>query len=76
MTLRQWLVRFFGENVARKIEEFMDGSVFGDPLVACPQCGRLSSATMIGKWKMCPVCHAPAAEQPTDELPFKQPWSH
>jgi hypothetical protein len=56
MALRHLVVQLFGEQVTQRIERFVDGRVFGDHFVTCPSCKRAISATLMSKWRMCPVC--------------------
>jgi uncharacterized Zn finger protein (UPF0148 family) len=56
MALRDVVVGWFGEGVARRIEQFVDGTVFGDDFVTCPQCRTPVAATLITERGVCPVC--------------------
>ncbi len=58
---RDVVVRWFGEGVARKIEQFVDGQVFREPLVTCQKCGRLVAAELFSLGR-CPVCDATATK--------------
>lgn len=67
MAARAWVVRVFGENVARRIEQFVDGKVFGSILVACPNC-KTPIATELAERGVCPICGTTViSETATDE---------
>jgi rubrerythrin len=58
MAARDLVVKWFGEAVARKIEQFVDGTLFGDDLATCPRCGTPVAATFITERGECPICGA------------------
>jgi hypothetical protein len=62
MAFRNVIVRFFGESVARRIEAFVEGTIFGDDFVTCPQCGTPVAVTLITEWGICPICRTTACE--------------
>ena len=63
-----WVVRWFGEGVARKIEQFVDGAVFQDSFVICPQCETPVAATLIAERDgLCPICRTVATNDLTVE---------
>ena len=63
MAARDWVVRWFGESVARRIEQFVEGGIFGDEFVTCRQCSTPVAAAFISERKKCPVCGARASQE-------------
>lgn len=63
MALRDVVVGWFGENAARKIEQFVEGEIFGDVMVTCPACGRPVASAYLGERRACPVCGAAATDE-------------
>ena len=63
MAARAWVVRWFGEGVARRIEQFVEGQVFGDTFVTCPHCSTPVAATFIAERGECPVCGTAATKE-------------
>ncbi len=63
MALRDVVVRFLGESVARRIEQFVEGEFFGDELLPCPACATPVASAYICERGMCPVCGATAGQE-------------
>jgi len=63
MAARDWVCRWFGEGVARKIETFINDTIFGEQTVTCPQCGRPVPAALVVEREACPVCQAGATNE-------------
>ena len=63
MAARAWVVRWFGEGVARSIEQFVEGNLFGDEFITCPQCQTPVAATLMAEWRMCPICRKSATNE-------------
>jgi uncharacterized protein (UPF0212 family) len=62
MGFRDVVVGWFGEAVARRIEAFVEGELFGDSMVMCPKCARPVAAAFISGRQECPVCGVKATD--------------
>ena len=61
---RDVVVRWLGEGVARKIERFVDGTIFGEKtFLTCPQCKTPVAATLISERGACPLCGAQGTKE-------------
>jgi hypothetical protein len=63
MGFRDVVVGWFGEGVARKVEQFVDGVVFEDDLITCRTCARPVAAALMSERGQCPVCGTPACKE-------------
>jgi hypothetical protein len=63
MAARDFVVRWFGEKVARRIENFVNGTIFGEQSVTCPKCGRPVPAALVVEREACSVCQENAADK-------------
>jgi len=63
MAARDFVVKWLGERVAQKIEQFVNGTIFGDETVTCPKCGRPVPAALVVERKTCPVCQEKATKE-------------
>jgi hypothetical protein len=63
MAFRDVVVRWLGERVARRIEQFVNGTIFGMDDVTCPMCGTLVPAALVVEREACPVCQQAADNQ-------------
>ena len=63
MAARDFVVGWLGESVAQKIEQFVEGQVFGDTFVTCPQCKMPVAAALISERQECPICGAMATKE-------------
>ena len=63
MAARDLVVRWLGEGVAQKIEQFVEGQIFGDSMVRCRQCKTPIAATFLAERKECQVCGARATKE-------------
>jgi hypothetical protein len=63
MAARDFVVKWLGEGVARKIEQFVNGVIFEEQSVTCPRCGRLVPAALVVEREVCPVCQEKATNR-------------
>ena len=68
MAARTWVVKWFGEGVARKIEQFVDGLVFQDEFVTCGHCSTPVAAALITERGECPICRTATSSETIIEL--------
>lgn len=62
MAARDFVVRWFGEKVAQKIEQFVNSTIFEAQTVTCPKCARPVPAALVIEREACPVCQQPATK--------------